>query len=39
MKKKRKEIRTIKSKWWYYKGSDIIGEGRRKEEQKRVESE
>jgi hypothetical protein len=22
------EVRTMKSKYWYYKGSDIIGEGR-----------
>jgi len=28
MKRRREEIRTMKAKYWYYKGSDIIGEGR-----------
>ena len=29
MKKKiKEEVRTMRSQWWYYKGSDIIGEGR-----------
>lgn len=22
------EVRTMKARYWYYKGSDIIGEGR-----------
>jgi hypothetical protein len=30
-KKKKKEIpKTVKSKFWYWKGSDIFGEGRKK---------
>jgi hypothetical protein len=29
------EVRTMKSKYWYYKGSDIIGEGRKREEKER----
>ena len=31
MKEKRRrkeEVRTMKAQYWYYKGSDIIGEGR-----------
>jgi NOL1/NOP2/fmu family ribosome biogenesis protein len=27
-KKKKVEVRTMKARYWYYKGSDIIGEGR-----------
>jgi len=34
-KKKRAEVKTMKAKRWYYKGSDIIGAGRRKEERER----
>lgn len=34
LKKKKEAPRTIRSKWWYYKGSDIMGEGRNKGEQK-----
>lgn len=31
MKREKPKTKTIKSKWWYYKGSDIMGEGREKE--------
>jgi hypothetical protein len=37
-KKKTELLKTVKSKYWYWKGSDIFGEGRKTIEQKTFEN-
>jgi len=33
--RRKEEVRTMRAKWWFYKGSNIIGEGRSEDLEKR----